>query len=175
MLLAYYFLHKVTNISDYSYEVEDKALLNQSNSSTFAISKQGANDQQISEINPERSPEEEIQRILSNNINYWENWNWQSNLAETRILKVDTENKELTLVISRPNNHSYSDKTVRSLIKCSPDNTAIIYASEPLKIVQSGNIDLISEASPYDVLHAYCLDPNCLNFGRQCILTETDK
>lgn len=104
---------------------------------------------------------------------YWEDWNIEDQLVFTVIEWVDYESNALFLYFNQPKNQKFSDNNRLASIQCLPNETVITSNLNPgsTKILDGG-FKLIEEADPGDTLFTYCLNEDCTQIGKACILMK---
>ncbi len=121
-----------------------------------------------------KTVDEELNTILGQKINYWDDWNWQEKMIEGRVRDIDVYNSELAIYVSRPLNEEFSHRVSRMYVQCPLSNTIAVKSVNPSASVFAGGFNVVEKASLGDVIYAYCLDEECLNIGGGCILTVFD-
>lgn len=118
----------------------------------------------------------EYQRALEEGIDYWKNWVWDENLIYAHIKKVDKVNTEMLVYVNPPDYATFSRSNFLLNIKCPKTSTVAIkdVTSAGEADVLGRGFDIFEKAQPDDVLVTYCLDEECINAGKQCILIVRD-
>lgn len=113
-----------------------------------------------------------LQEALVESSGYWDSWTWQEKIIEADVITVDLENKELSLQVRRPYGQPISRKIINPYITCSSDETIAVSSMNPTQNFEGGGFDLFDKVEEGDLLMTYCLDEECLNVGKLCILVK---
>lgn len=167
LFVAYYFLPKEVDPLVVDDQVDDH---NGVGGSVFQ--QYNDNQKQNVEIDPD-SPAAEMQKIISSkDDSYWQGWSWEEKMVLGVVQEVDQANSTMNIIITLPSGREFSDQNRIAYVDCSLEQSALIKGSQPEQIVQESGVDILGTASFQDRLYAFCLDENCLNLGKQCVLTD---
>ncbi|OGC46464.1 hypothetical protein A2V49_04250 [candidate division WWE3 bacterium RBG_19FT_COMBO_34_6] len=120
------------------------------------------------------SDTEELLKILTTK-DYWDNWSWEEKMVETEIIEILPETTEFIVRISRPINQEFSRLRQRVKVDCPSDQTIKVSSVNPTSTLSDGGFNIFDEAAKQDIFYSYCLDQNCLNVGKECVLVKMKK
>ncbi len=113
---------------------------------------------------------EELQLIYSVSVDYWRGWTWEERMFFGQIRNIDILNSEMLIYVVQPKGQPFSGRESRAYVKCPLSKTISVRTLNPPDSFIEGGFDIFRKASVGDYIHGYCLDGNCLNVGRQCVL-----
>ncbi len=104
-----------------------------------------------------------------NELSYWDTWTWNTKLVKLEILRVSVESGNVYASLLLPAESSGLSPEKEYEIKCSVDETSVIYFRDPANRNDEYKpaIELLASG---DLFYAYCLDSQCSSLGRRCII-----
>jgi len=97
-------------------------------------------------------------------------WNWNKSYVVAKVVGVDLEKKEFSVVIILPKNKNFSDVQKSVYVECPSNETRV--ALRENRVVTDQKIDLFSTVAIDDLVLAYCSDENCDAFIKACALIK---
>ncbi len=133
-----------------------------------------ADDSPFSNIKIEPSEEfTEYKKSIKSGTEYWNSWVWENNLVYAQIKEVNSLNTEMLVNIGLPRFQTFSEKDTLVNVRCPKNNTVAIESRSPeneVAVVDDRGFDIFEKAEPGELFITYCLDEECVNVGKQCII-----
>lgn len=101
---------------------------------------------------------------------YWEGWTWGSKMVEIIVSSSSHADGYVAGYISRPT--VFPSEYRKVVNNCPKDQTVAVGADNPLGNILYSNFDLTTRVDQGDRVYAYCLDSECLNIGKKCVLFD---
>jgi len=97
-------------------------------------------------------------------------WDWEKDRFLADVISVNKQNKQLFLNIYWPDNKLFSGRDLAVSVSCEPERTGMI--SSKNRDYLKENFELFNEVAPRDLLYSFCLNPECTEVGKECVLVK---
>ena len=97
-------------------------------------------------------------------------WDVDKSYVVAKVVGVDLEKKEFSVVIILPKNKNFSDVQKSVRVECPSNETRV--ALKENRVVTDQRVDLFSTVAKNDLVLAYCSDDNCDTFTKACALIK---
>ncbi|MFC1722368.1 hypothetical protein ACFL0C_01825 [Patescibacteria group bacterium] len=126
----------------------------------------------LSDIDPKELDEtSELVNALYGLEGYYDNWNWEENFVYAEIDEINLEPNELRLFMLRPTTESFSSDFNRVFEDCKSVEIVTLDEENNYELAKPKEDSTLENLyQDGDELFAYCLDEECLNIGKRCIL-----
>ncbi len=126
---------------------------------------------QVGKLDANMLPSEFV-KAFSEGSMYFKNWNWHDKMVQVIITDSSVSEDSMAGYIRNLTDKFPDRENRRFFNSCTPEQTFAVSNVNPTKSVLAKGFGLVSRASAGDILYTYCLDENCVNLGKSCVLIE---